>query len=68
MGMRPQEQSSLGTVSLRDCAQCMRMSTRAALIMGLDYDSTVVLTCKLLSAAAKAIVEVGPHMVWIIAS
>ena len=30
--------------------------------MGLDYDSTVMLTCKLLFAAAKAIVDVGPHM------
>ena len=29
--------------------------------MGLDYDSTVVLTGKLLFAAAKAIVDVGPH-------
>ena len=30
--------------------------------MNLDYDSTVMLTCKLLFAAAKAIVDVGPHM------
>jgi len=30
--------------------------------MGLDYDSTVMLTCKLLFAAAKAIVDVGPHI------
>jgi len=30
--------------------------------MGLDYDSTVMLTCKLLFAAAKAIVDIGPHM------
>jgi len=30
--------------------------------MGLDYDSTVMLTCKLLFAAAKAIVDVGPDM------
>ena len=30
--------------------------------MGLDYDSTVMLTCKLLFAAAKAIVDVGPYM------
>jgi len=29
--------------------------------MGLDYDSTVMLTCKLLFAAVKAIVDVGPH-------
>ena len=30
--------------------------------MGLDYDSTVMLICKLLFAAAKAIVDVGPHI------
>jgi len=30
--MRPQERSSLGTVSLTDRAQCMRMSARAASI------------------------------------
>jgi len=54
MGMRPQERSSLGTVRL-DRAQCM-------LDMGLDNDSTVMLTCKLLFAAAKAVVDVGPHM------
>jgi len=30
--------------------------------VGLDYDSTVMLTCKLLFAAAKAIVDVGPDM------
>ena len=58
MGMRPQERSSLGTVRL-DRAQCMRLSS---IDMGLDYDSTVMLTCKLLFAAAKAIVDVGPHM------
>jgi len=56
MGMRPQERSSRGTVRL-DRAQCMRSSS---IDMGLDYDSTVMLTCKLLFAAAKAIV--GPHM------
>ena len=56
--MRPQERSSLGTVSLTDCTQCMQMSTRA------DYDSTVMLTCKLLFAAAKATVGVGPEMPW----
>ena len=28
--------------------------------IGLDYESTVMLTCKLLFAAAKA--DVGPHM------
>ena len=32
--------------------------------MGLDYDSTVMLTCMLLFAAAKAIVDVGPDMPW----
>jgi len=31
MGMRPQEQSSLGTVSLTDHAQCMWMSARASI-------------------------------------
>ena len=30
--------------------------------MGLDNDSTVMLTCKLLFAAAKVIVDVRPHM------
>ena len=30
--------------------------------MGLDYNSTVMLTRKLLFAAAKAIVDIGPHM------
>ena len=30
--------------------------------MGLDYHSTVMLTCKLLFAAAKAIVDIGPDM------
>ena len=29
---------------------------------GLDYDRMVMLTCKLLFAAAKAIVDVGAHM------
>jgi len=43
--MRSQEQSSLGTVSLADCVQCMRMSS---INVGLDYDNTVMLTCKLL--------------------
>ena len=32
--------------------------------MGLDYDSIVMLTCKLLFAMAKAIVNVGPDMPW----
>ena len=40
-------------------AQCMRMSS---IDMGLDYDSTVMLTCKLLFAAAKSKVEVGLDM------
>ena len=48
---RPQERSS--------CAQCMQISS---IDMGLDYDSTVMLTCKLLFAAAKSIVEVGLDM------
>ena len=30
--------------------------------MGLGYDNTVMLTCKLLFAAAKAIVDVRPDM------
>ena len=66
---RPQELSSLGTVSLTDCAQCIRMSSinmssidMSNVDMGLDYDSTVMLICKLLFAAAKAIVDVGPHI------
>ena len=57
--MEPQEQSSLGTVSLTDHAQCMWMSN---IDMGLDYDSTVMLTCMLLFAAAKDTVDVGPDM------
>jgi len=61
MGMRPQEWSSLGMVSLTDCAQCMQMSS---FNVGLDYNSTVMLTCKLLLAAAKAIVDIGPDMPW----
>jgi len=60
LGTKPQEQSSLGTVSLTDCVQCMRMSS---INVGLDhYDSMVMLTCKLLLAAAKATVDVGPDM------
>jgi len=43
--MRPQERSSLGTVSLADCVQCMQMSS---INVSLDYDNTVMLTCKLL--------------------
>jgi len=30
--------------------------------VGLDYDSTVMLACKLLFATAKAIVDVSPDM------
>ena len=58
--MRPRERSSLGTVSLTDHVQCMQMSS---IKVGLDYDSTVMLTCKLLLVAAKAIVDVGPDTV-----
>ena len=66
LGTRPQERStlgmvSLGTVSRTDCAQCMRISS---IDMGLHYDSMVKLTCKLLFAAAKAIVDVGPDIPW----
>ena len=32
--------------------------------MSLDYDSTVMLTYKLLFSVAKAIVDVGPDMLW----
>ena len=49
--------SSLGMVSLKDCAQCMQMSS---IDMGLNYDSTVMLTRKVLFATAKAIIDVGP--------
>ena len=59
LGTRPQERSSLGMVSLTDCAQSMQMSS---IDKGLDYDRMVMLTCKLLFAAAKAIVDIGPHM------
>ena len=52
-----QEMSSLGMVSLKDCAQCMQMSS---IDMGLNYDSTVMLTRKVLFATAKAIIDVGP--------
>jgi len=30
--------------------------------MGLDYNSTVMLTCKLLLVAAKIIVDLGPDI------
>ena len=59
LGTRPQERSSLGTVSLTDHTQIMRMSS---IDMGLDYNSTVMLSCKLLFATAKAIVDIGPDM------
>ena len=59
--MRPQEQSSLGTVGLTVRAQCMRMTS---IDMGLDYDSMVMLTCNLLFATARAIVDVGADMPW----
>ena len=51
------------TVSLTDCAQGMQMSS-IDMKLELDYDSTVILTCKLLFAAAKAILDVGPDMPW----
>ena len=59
LGTRPQEQSSLETVNWTDHAQCMQMNS---IDMGLYYDSTVTLTCKLLFAAAKAIFDVGPDV------
>ena len=52
LGMRPQERSSQGAVSLTDHDQCVRMSS---IDIGLDYKCTVMLTCKLLPAAAMAI-------------
>jgi len=53
--------SSLGTVGLTDCEQYMRMSS---IDMGIDYDNTVMLTCKLLFATAKAVVDVSHDMPW----
>ena len=48
------------TLSLKDHVQCMWMSSIG---VGLDYDSTVILvTCKLLLAAAKAIFEICPDV------
>ena len=43
-------------VSLTDCAQCMQMSS---IDMGLDYDSTVTLTCNPppLSLSASALLD-----------
>jgi len=61
LGMRPQERYSLGTVSLTDCAQSMQMSS---IDKGLDYERMVTLTCKLLFAAVKAIVDIDPDMPW----
>ena len=59
MGMRPQQRSSPRTVRLDRAAN----ERSSSIDMGLDNDSsTVMLTCKLLFAAAKAIVDVGPHM------
>jgi len=54
LGTRPQERSSP-----TDRAQCMQMSS---IDMGLGYDTMVMLTCKLLFATAKAIVDVDPDM------
>ena len=51
--------NNLGTMSLTDHTQIMRMSS---IDMGLDYNSTVMLSCKLLFATAKAIVDIGPDM------
>ena len=62
---RPQERSSLGTVSPTDRAQCIYIYMRMSSIdMGLviDYDSTVMLTRKLLFATAEALVDIGPDM------
>jgi len=58
MGMRPQERSSLGGWIVTVCAN----ERSSSIDMGLNYDSTVMLTCKLPFAAAKVIVDVGPHM------
>jgi len=60
MGMRSQERSSLGTVRLDRAVYVNERSS--SIDIGLEYDSTVMLTCKLLFAAAKAIVDVRPHM------
>ena len=57
LGTRQEEMSSPGMVSLKDCAQCTQMSS---IDMGLNYDSTVMLTRKVLFATAKAIIDVGP--------
>jgi len=57
LGMRPQE-NGLGMESLTDRAQCMQMSS---IDMGLDYDSIVMLTCKLLFLTAT-ICHVSPDM------
>ena len=59
LGMRPQERSSLGTD--RSCTVYAN-ERLSSIDMGLDYHSMVMLTCKLLLAAAKAIVNVGPDM------
>jgi len=58
-GNKTTKQSSLGTVSLTDRAQCFRMSS---IDMDLDYDNMVMLTCKLQFAAAKAILDGSPDI------
>ena len=62
MGMRPQEWPSLGTVNRDRSCTVYANERSSSIIVGLDYYSTVMLTCKLLFAAAKAIVDVGPHI------
>jgi len=44
---------------LTDRVQCMRM---CRIEMGLDYEITVMLTCKLLFPTAKVTVVVGPDV------
>jgi len=57
-GMRPQE---------KEDGSCTEYANErsSSLDTGLDHDSTVMLTCKLLFAAAKAIVDVGPLPLYI---
>jgi len=61
MGMKPQKWSSLGSVGLTDTCT-VYANEHSSIDMGLDYDNTVMLTCKLLFAATKAIVDIGPEM------
>jgi len=61
MGMRPQERPSLGNESDGSC-RVYANERSSSINMGLDYNITVMQTCKLLFAAAKAIVDVGSHM------